>query len=61
MIAGLQRLRNNPDFVELRKHLDDELLHYMSKLVDEADPIGVAQLQGRAKQLQDTLKTISGD
>lgn len=58
MKEGLRRLRGNNDFTQLREHLEAELAYIKDQLVGEVDEGAFRQLQGRARQLQDTLKTI---
>lgn len=55
---GLVRLRHNTDFTVYRDHLVDELEYCKHQLVNEVDQTAFAQIQGRARLLQDLLKHI---
>ncbi len=59
MKEGLRRLKNNTDFDVFKKHLEAELAYYKDQLVLETGDQSFAQLQGRARQLQDQLKYIN--
>lgn len=59
MREGMRRLKNNTDFTLLREHLEAELNYFRDVLVTEVDLTAVAQLQGRARQVQDILKIIN--
>lgn len=57
-VEGLQRLRHNTDFVAYKEYLISELEYAKEQLVGENDPGVIAQLQGKARFLQDHMKHI---
>lgn len=59
VVEGLQRLRHNTDFAAFSAYLQAEYEYCKEALVTQPTENGFAQMQGRARELQDILKYIN--